>query len=380
MRVLHVSAGNLYGGVESLLVGLARRRRLCADMSPAFAVCFEGRLASELTDAGVRPQFLGEARVSRPWTVSRARRELNRLLQRDRPDVVVCHESWPHALFASVVRAHRLPLVFWAHDLHAERRWLERWAARTEPNLVLANSRATQAGVKTVFPRTASEVVYLPVPDRSPADRESNRHEVRNALKTPLDAVVVVLACRLERWKGHALLLEALGRLDDVPEWTAWIAGGAQRPHERTYLEELRDQAARLGLAGRVQFLGQRTDVPQLLAAADVYCQPNLSPEPFGVAFVEAMYAGLPVVTTALGGALEIIGASCGLLVPPGRPDALAEALRGLIADPKARRRLGNQGPYRAAELCNPARQMLLLHRCLEGWEVRPAFREEDIA
>ena len=67
-----------------------------------------------------------------------------------------------------------------------------------------------------------------------------------------------------------------------------------------------------------MRWLGQRRDVPELLAAADIYCQPNVGAEPFGIVFVEALYTGLPVVTTALGGALEIIDASCGVLVPPG--------------------------------------------------------------
>ena len=57
--------------------------------------------------------------------------------------------------------------------------------------------------------------------------------------------------------------------------------------------------------------------------AADIHCQPNTAPEPFGLVFVEALYAGLPVVTTALGGALEILTDACGVLVPAGDAPAL---------------------------------------------------------
>jgi glycosyltransferase involved in cell wall biosynthesis len=111
-------------------------------------------------------------------------------------------------------------------------------------------------------------------------------------------------------------------------------------------------------VADRVRFLGQRTDVPALLAAADIHCQPNLGAEPFGIAFVEALYAGLPVVTTALGAATEILDESCGVLVPPGDAAGLAEALRRLIEDPRERQRLGRAGPTRASQLCDPARQL----------------------
>jgi glycosyltransferase involved in cell wall biosynthesis len=120
-----------------------------------------------------------------------------------------------------------------------------------------------------------------------------------------------------------------------------------------------------LGLEGRVRFLGHRTDVARVLAAADVHCQPNTGPEPFGVAFVEALYAGLPVATTALGGALEIVDESCGVLTPPGDAGALADALGRLTRDVGVRAGLGAAGPSRAAALCDPARQLTRLHELL---------------
>ena len=80
------------------------------------------------------------------------------------------------------------------------------------------------------------------------------------------------------------------------------------------YERELRAAAERLGIAARIKFLGQRDDVPSLMRAADVQCQPNAGPEPFGLVFVEALAAGLPVVTTRMGGPLEIVNASCGML------------------------------------------------------------------
>ncbi len=75
----------------------------------------------------------------------------------------------------------------------------------------------------------------------------------------------------------------------------------------------------------------------RLLAAADIHCQPNTGPEPFGITFIEALYAGLPVVTTSIGGALEIVDGSCGMLVEPNDPAALAGALRRLIEDRELR-------------------------------------------
>jgi glycosyltransferase involved in cell wall biosynthesis len=101
----------------------------------------------------------------------------------------------------------------------------------------------------------------------------------------------------LERWKGHALLLSALGKLKDLELWECWIVGGLQRQHEERYLEELKTQAQDLGISDHIKFLGQRSDVPNLLRAANIHCQPNIGAETFGDTFIEALYAGLPVAS-----------------------------------------------------------------------------------
>jgi glycosyltransferase involved in cell wall biosynthesis len=173
----------------------------------------------------------------------------------------------------------------------------------------------------------------------------------------------------MERWKGHTLVMDALAGLRDLP-WVWWIVGGAQRPEELAYLGALRAAADRLGVADRVRFLGERRDVRQLLAAADIHCQANLGPEPFGITFIEALAAGLPVVTTAMGGALEIVDDSCGILVPPDDVVALAASLRRLVADPVLRARLSSAGPARARQVSDPAAQMRRLSDALHRMRV----------
>ncbi|WP_244219530.1 glycosyltransferase family 4 protein [Corallococcus interemptor] len=355
LRVLHVSSGNLYGGVETLLrtLALANAERDGGAVH-AFALCFEGRIADELRSAGAPLTMLGPAKVSRPWRVWEARRSLKALLQREAFDAVVCHAAWPQALFGPVVRSAGVPLIFFQHDALSGTHWVERWARVTSPDLALCNSRYTASTLSSVYPRTPSSVLHPPVRDGGPGLSASERASLRGELGAGAADVVIVHASRMQEWKGQRLLLEALGRLRQVPHWKAWFAGGAQRPEEASYEEGLKAQASALGLGDRVRFLGQRSDVPRLLRAAEVHCQPNTGPEPFGLAFVEALYAGLPVVTTALGGPLEIVDASCGVLVPP-KPEALAQALRELIENESARRTLGSGGPSRARALSAPA-------------------------
>ena len=373
MKVLHCVAGNLYGGVEALLATQARHRDLVPGLQPEFAVCFEGRLMDQLRDSGAPVHHLGAVRFSRPWTILAARRRLRSILNARRPDVLVSHGAWPYALFAPVAKRMGRPVVFWMHDIAGGTHWLDRLSGHIRPDLILANSQHTSESVFRLFPGRTAEVLYCPVEPPEPIDRPLARAQVRSDLNTAPDSIALVIACRLERWKGHTLLLDALGRLRDRPDWTLWIAGGVQRPHEQVYLDELKAQAQRLGLSDRVRWLGQRSDIRRLLASADLHCQPNIGPEPFGITFIEALYAALPVVSTRLGGASEIVDDSCGVLVEPDRPDALADALTALFDDPARRARLGASGPARAAQLSDPTRVLSRLSALLEDLAGTPA-------
>lgn len=362
IRVLHVYSGNLYGGVERLLAMLAAHPPHAAGLKQRFALCFDSRAAEEVRQAGARLELLGPARVSRPWTVARARRRLARVLHDAPPDVVICHSSWAHGLLGGVARAQGVPLVFWLHDAVTGRTWADRLARRTPPDLALCTSHFAAGTLHRLWD-VPGEVVYYPVPRPEPGP--VSRPALRARLQTPEEDVVVLQASRMEPWKGQRLLLEGLARLHDVPGWTCWLAGGAQRPGEEAHLAEMYALAQQRGIAHRVRFLGQRNDVPALMAAADVFCQPNLGPEPFGIVFVEAMHASLPVVATAIGGAREIVDPSCGVLVPPEDPAALADALRRLMEDPALRARLGAAGPAHARALCDPDRQVRRLRDVL---------------
>jgi glycosyltransferase involved in cell wall biosynthesis len=358
MRVLHVAAGNLYGGVERILEEIARH--VPAGSRHDFALSFEGRLAAGLDAAGAARHQFGAVRFSRPLSVWRARRRLRRLLGGERYDAVIGHAPWAFALAAPVVRGSRR--VLWAHDASSGTHWTERRTARRHPDVVICNSRFTADTVGSWLGAARREVVYAPVSRE--AVSPSARHDVRTALGARAATVAIVMTSRLERWKGHLALLRAAARL--TGDWTMWIAGGTQRPHEADYLRELRTAAEALACRDRIQFLGERRDVAQLLAAADIHCQPNTEPEPFGLAFVEALHAALPVVTSDLGGIREIVTPECGVLVRAGDEAALASALQALIDDPSRRAALGAAGPARAAALCDPDRQVAALERAIQ--------------
>ncbi len=381
LRALHLHSGNLYGGVETILATIARRQREVPGVTHGFALCFPGRCADELAAAGAAVSHLGAVRVSRPWTVLAARRRLAALLRESRPDVAVTHSPWAHAVLAPTARRVGIPLVHWRHGAGDPRHWLDRRARRTPPDLVVAASRFAARSAMPAFPGVRVRFLYAPV-DAAGGGRDAAagaservlRDDVRAALGTPLDVALLVQVSRMEEGKGHPVLVDALGTLQARRDWECWVVGRAQRPSEAAYEQHLRERVAALGLEGRVRFLGERDDVPALLAAADVCCQPDVAPEAFGMVFVEALARGVPVVTSAIGAAPEVVDHSCGVLVPPADAPALAAALDGLLDAPGLRRTLGAAGPARAAALSDPARQLARLGdllRTAAGREVR---------
>jgi glycosyltransferase involved in cell wall biosynthesis len=366
MRVLHVSSGNLFGGIETMLLTLVRHRNQQSGFETEIALCYAGRLGEELEKIGCLAHQLPTPRASRPHTVLRARHALGAFLATRDFDCVICHSQWTQGIFGPTVRRSGLPLAMWVHGPLSGRHWSELWAGQTAPDLVISTSDFTARTVPHLYQQVPVEVIHPPVEMDLPSVSADDRRRVRAELSTAEDSVVIIQPSRVEAWKGHAALVDALGQLRDLPNWTWWQVGGVQRPFEAEYLDSIRERARTLAIVERVRFTGERSDVPRLLAAADIHCQANLQPEPFGIAFVEALSAGLPVVTVALGGALEIVDDSCGLLVPPGDTRALAAALRRLITEPALRNRLAASAPARARRVSDPTRQIGRLHRALE--------------
>jgi len=372
VSVLHVHSGNLFGGVERILETLAAFTPPDAPMTSTFALCFRGRLSEELAAAGAVVHDLGEVQTRRPDHVWRGRRALRTVLARQCFDVAVVHSSWSQAIFGPTVNAAKTPLVRWFHAPDPGPAWLERWATRARPALALCNSRYTldHAGARLADIRAE---VHYPLAGWPLVPDGDARADVRARLGTLADTVVIVMASRIEPLKGHRLLVDALARVP-ASNWQVWIVGGAQRPEEMTYLSEIQRAVVSAGLVERVRFLGERTDIPSLMAAADIYCQPNTGPEAFGLSFVEALAAGLPVVTTRLGAAPEVVDPTCGVLVQPGSPDELATALSTLVDDGAARRRLGDAGRRRAADFCDLPTSFSALARTLRTLTPSSAF------
>jgi glycosyltransferase involved in cell wall biosynthesis len=153
----------------------------------------------------------------------------------------------------------------------------------------------------------------------------------------PENTLVVLCVGRLELPKGHDTLLRALSL---VPGAMLALVG------DGPLSGQLHALARQLGITSRVRFMGTRMDVPQLLKTADVYVQPSHW-EGFGIAALEAMASGMPIVASDVPGLADVVG-DAGLLFPVGDEVQLAQKIVTLLADSALRNRLGNCAQKRA--------------------------------
>jgi glycosyltransferase involved in cell wall biosynthesis len=188
-------------------------------------------------------------------------------------------------------------------------------------------------------------------PQRAPAD-------VRRELGIGPDAFCLGIAGNIQEWKGQHVVIEALGRLSDLPAVHCIIAGGVHRAGE-AYAAAMHERVVALGLSERVHSIGFRADIPDVMNAWDVVVHASVRPEPFGRVILEGMLLGKPVIATAGGGVPELIeDGRTGFLVPPGDVPALADRLRAIVGAPDAAQAIGVRARTWARQQFSLARQV----------------------
>jgi glycosyltransferase involved in cell wall biosynthesis len=301
-----------------------------------------GLLAPAVDRAGGRNVLL-PLNTRNPWRIWRNAGRLARLIRAEQVDIVHARSrapAWSAWLAAERTGAHFITTYHGAYgeDLPWKRRYNE-VMARGERVIAISHyiARLIEArhGVGPervrVIHRGVDPAVYDP--DTVSVDRISR---VARAWRLPDDALTVVLPARLTRWKGQAVLIEALARLR-TPDVYAVLVGDDQGRHR--YARELARLSAKLGVAARVRLVGHCEDMPAALRLSDVVVNASIEPEAFGRVVIEAQSMARPVIATDHGGAVETVEHGVtGWRVPPGDAEALAAAIDAVLAMDGAQR------------------------------------------
>jgi glycosyltransferase involved in cell wall biosynthesis len=343
MKVLHVLDSFSFGGAEQLVASLGGSPAPGVTMAAAsLAPAGLGRdaMLPRLEAAGLAPTHFGVRRLVDPVGLAR----LVRRLRGSGADVVHAHLGYAATVVPVAARLAGLPCVATLHhvpqDLSGAERLKERWSVRVPARwgrLVLVSHAARHEFAVRHGPATPSwRVIHNGV------DLTRFR-EGPGALPDPGRPPTWLAVAALRQPKGHLDLLEAWARLVCAhPGARLLIAGdGPERP-------AIESAVTRLGLTREVELLGSRDDVPALLRQVDGVVSASHT-EALPTALIEASAAGLPVVATAVGGTVEVVlDGTTGLLVPPHRPDRLAEALDRLVDAPDRRVDFGRAGRLHA--------------------------------
>lgn len=339
---LVITRGDVLGGAQAHVYELARGLR-AAGHAVAVFVGGDGVFVEQLRDAGV-PVWVVRSLVREvdPRADLRVLLELRTALRAFAPDLISTHTTKAGWVGRVVGRSMGTPVVVTAHGWLMTPGRLEPWqraawvaerglAPLARTVIAVSHYDHAIACEHRVVPLDKLRVVHNALPDVDEGLRVQPRE----------GAPRIICVARFEQPKDPVTLIEALALLGEQHPWSCELVGdGSMRA-------EVEAAIANAGLSERVHLLGERDDVPALLAAADVFVLPTLR-EGFPISILEAMRAGLPVVASEVGGIAEsVVDGKTGALVPPGQARALAEALRPLVVDPSIRRAQGEAGRLR---------------------------------
>jgi L-malate glycosyltransferase len=344
--ICHVLHSLCVGGAEVLVARLARR---LGDSYRFLFVCLDelGSLGRDLRAEGF-PVHVLERRAGLDWDLPRRMANFWRAFD---VDLVHAHQYTP--FFYSLVARwwyRRLPVLFTEHGRHFPDYPRKK---RILANRLLLNRRDRIVGVGQAvrmalienegLPADRVGVIYNGVDLSAYASGTNQRDAVRKELGIGDQDLMIVQVARLDYLKDHATALRTLQHvLSRRPEARLVLVGeGPERASIEGLIHEHR-------LTPFVRVLGLRRDVPRLLGAADVFLLSSIS-EGIPLTIIEAMAAGVPVVSTDVGGVAEIL--EHGLLAPAGDAAGLADAIVRLASDPRLRTRMVAVGRARAFQL-----------------------------
>jgi len=347
IKVVHVVPMLGPGGAERVAVDIVtvlnRQRFEVAVVSIWRRVGCE--LESLLDKCGVHVEYLGKG-----WGFDgRTYRRLHRVLREHHPDVVHTHLHVLRYALPSLLLLKPAGVVHTVHNL-AERetepraRCIQRYALN-HGIVPVAVSEEVAISLNQLYGIRQCRVILNGISQHRYANPQTARSKWRAREGFRDDQILFVCVARFAEQKNHALLLKAFaqGPASDPNAHLVLVGEGGLQ-------EQLESQAEDLGVSRQVHFLGLRTDIPDVLGATDVFVLSSAW-EGNPLSMMEAMAAGLPIVSTAVGGVPDLIANGReGFLVPPGDVKGFSGAMTFLLRDRETRRSMGTAAARRAKE------------------------------
>jgi len=331
LRILHTESSLGWGGQEIRVLtearGVARLGNAVTLAAPAESCIF-----GEAKSYGVEALAVPIGRKSIGGLLA-----MTALLRRRDFDVINTHsstDSWLAALATLSLR--RAPPIVRTRHISAplHRNLATRWLYRSSCERIVTTGEQLRLQMIEETGADPGRVVSIPTGIDLARFRPGEVREARASLGLDPEGAIVGIVATLRSWKGHRYLFEAFAALADKSARLVVVGDGPQR-------EALEALAGELGIAARVRFAGNQSDVVPWMQAFDVFCLPSYANEGVPQALMQAMACRLPVITTPIGSIGEIVtDGETGRMVKPEDARALGAALAELLGDAALRSRL----------------------------------------
>lgn len=322
MKILQILPELNVGGVETGTVDFAKY--LLEHGHEAVVVSNGGALVGELESANIRHYTLPVHKKSL-WTILKCIKELAKIIHNEHVDIVHARSRVPAWVAFFACRKTKTAFLTTCHGYYGNHFFsrVMGWS-----KLVIVPSEVIGRNMVDTFGVLPENIRIIP------RSVDLKKFDIPKDLYRSKAQYTISIVGRITPLKGHIYFIKAMAKvIRTVPNIKIWIIGDAPAKKE-AYREELQVMVKRLGLANYIEFLGNRRDIPQLLAQTDVLVLSTITEEAFGRVILEAQAAGVPVVATKVGGVIEIIDdGKTGLLVLPKDTDEMARAVIRLLKD-----------------------------------------------
>ena len=377
---VHQSA-DLYGSdrvLANIVVGCK-----AAGHTPIVLLPCEGELSTVFRTVGIEVKIGEVVKVSRSLLSPRGLLSLPGRLRRSLAfidgvvagrKIDVVHSNTLAVLGGALwARRHRVPHLWHVHEIIESPRLLSfgfPLLVYALSDIAIANSRRTAAWLTERVPRLGrkTQAVWNGIERNVPFDAEQ-RERLRAQWGFGTETVVLGLVGRINRLKGHTLLLAALERVAaDTPQIQFGLVFAGSPPlGQEHFLAALQDEIARSSLGDRVRLVGFQAEVWPLWDAVDIAVVPSIEPEAFGLVAIEAMASGKPVIAAGHGGLMEIVEHDVtGILFAPKSLAELQQAIEKMVGEPALCKAMGKQGLARQSRLFSVGSQVTTMLKVYE--------------
>ena len=276
--------------------------------------------------------------------------QLRKIIQSVSPALIHSNSATAHLYAASLAKKAEIPCVWHARDLRPLPFPARTLCRRTDRVIAISDAVSTLL-ISSGLLKSRIARIYNGI-DPEACCAQVTGSDVRAALGIPQEARILLIVAQFVPWKRHEDAIRALPQIVEKEPFARLVVVRSDQFDSHPELQSrLSTLAQELGVKNKVVFAGHRGDIPDLMAASEMLIMPS-DAEPFGLAAIEAMSLGKPVVGTRAGGLPEVVrDGETGLLVVPRFPESLAIACLRLLENDSLAQSLGQAGHLRVEEL-----------------------------